>query len=71
MTQEAEKILFRFISEEVERSERGEITPNTIRNPIKAFKLLLEMNDVISISCALNVHKQVLLAIYSILVHSL
>lgn len=39
--QVAEKILFKYINEQVQRSERGEITPNTIRNPIKAFKLLL------------------------------
>lgn len=48
--QEAEIILIRYINEQVERSERGEISPNTIRNPIKAFKLLLEMNDVTSIN---------------------
>lgn len=40
--QEVEKILFRYINEQVERSERGEIAQNTIRNLIKAFKLLLE-----------------------------
>ena len=32
------------------RSERGEISKNTIRNPLKAIKLLLEMNDVTSIN---------------------
>lgn len=48
--QQEERILFRYINEQVERSERGEITANTIRNPIKAFRLLLEMNDVTSIN---------------------
>jgi integrase len=45
-----EGILFNYINGQVERSERGEISPNTIRNPIKAFRLLLEMNDVTSIN---------------------
>lgn len=48
--QEAEKILFRYINKQVERSERGEISPNTIRNPIKAIRLLLEMSDLTSIN---------------------
>ncbi|MGH9995853.1 MAG: hypothetical protein ACRD4J_11535 [Nitrososphaeraceae archaeon] len=48
--QKVEKILFNYINKQVERSERGEITPNTIRNPIKAFRLLLEMNDVTTIN---------------------
>jgi hypothetical protein len=37
--EEAEKILFKYINKEVQRSERGEISPNTIRNPIKAFRV--------------------------------
>jgi integrase len=48
--QQAEKILFKYINSQVERSERGEISANTIRNPIKAFRLLLETNDVTSIN---------------------
>ena len=47
---DAEKILVKYINEQVERSERGEISKNTIRNPLKAIKLLLEMNDVTSIN---------------------
>ena len=47
---EAEKVLVKYINEQVERSERGEISKNTIRNPLKAIKLLLEMNDVTSIN---------------------
>ena len=47
---ESEKILVKYISHQVERSERGEISKNTIRNPLKAIKLCLEMNDVNSIN---------------------
>jgi integrase len=48
--QQAEKILFKYINSQVERSECGEISANTIRNPIKVFRLLLETNDVTSIN---------------------
>jgi integrase len=47
---DVEKILFDYIKKQVERSKQGEISPNTIRNPIKAIKLLLEMNDVVNIN---------------------
>lgn len=47
---EAEKILVKYIKEQVERSESGEISKNTIRNPNKAIKLMLDMNDVTSIN---------------------
>lgn len=43
-------MLVKYINQQVERSERGEISKNTIRNPLKAIKLLLEMNDVTSIN---------------------
>jgi hypothetical protein len=46
----AEKLLVKYINDQVDRSERGEISKNTLRNPIKAIKLLLDMNDVTSIN---------------------
>jgi integrase len=42
----AEKKIISFINELVERANEGQITESTIRNPLKAIKLLLEMNDV-------------------------
>ncbi|MGH9984414.1 MAG: hypothetical protein ACRD8W_10725 [Nitrososphaeraceae archaeon] len=47
---EAERLLIKYINNQVERADRGEISKNTIRNPLKAIKLLLEMNDVVSIN---------------------
>jgi hypothetical protein len=47
--QKMEKILLDHINKQVERSEFGEITAGTIHNPIKAFRLLLDMNDVTAI----------------------
>lgn len=41
----AEKRVISYIIEEVQRAEEGQITESTIRNPLKAIKLLLEMND--------------------------
>ena len=46
----AEKILISYIDKLVDRAERGEISKNTIRNPKKTIKLLLDMNDVTSIN---------------------
>ena len=42
----AEKKIILFINEQVQRAEEGQITESTIRNPLKAIKLLLEMNDI-------------------------
>jgi integrase len=42
----AEKKVMSYIIEQVQRAEEGQITESTIRNPLKAIKLLLEMNDV-------------------------
>jgi integrase len=42
----AEKKVISYIIEQVQRAEEGQITESTIRNPLKAIKLLLEMNDV-------------------------
>jgi len=42
----AEKKVILFINEQVQRAEEGQITESTIRNPLKAIKLLLEMNDI-------------------------
>jgi integrase len=44
--QAAEKKIISYIDEEVQRAEEGQITEITIRNPLKAIKVLLEMNDV-------------------------
>ena len=44
--QVAEKKIILYVNEEVHRAEEGLITESTIRNPLKAIKLLLEMNDV-------------------------
>jgi hypothetical protein len=46
----AEKILISYIDKLVDRAERGEISKNTIRDPKKTIKLLLDMNDVTSIN---------------------
>jgi small-conductance mechanosensitive channel len=45
---EAERLLIKYINNQVERADRGETSQNTIRNPLKAIKLLLEMNDVVT-----------------------
>jgi integrase len=42
----AEKKVISYIIQQVQRAEEGQITESTIRNPLKAIKLLLEMNDV-------------------------
>jgi hypothetical protein len=42
----ADKEVISYIIEQVQRAEKGQITESTIRNPLKAIKLLLEMNDV-------------------------
>ena len=42
----AEKKVISYIIEQTQRAEEGHITESTIRNPLKAIKLLLEMNDV-------------------------
>lgn len=42
----AERRIISFINELVERANDGQITESTIRNPLKAIKILLEMNDV-------------------------
>jgi integrase len=42
----AEKKVISYIIQQVQRIEEGQITESTIRNPLKAIKLLLEMNDV-------------------------
>ncbi len=44
--QVVEKKIISYINEEVHRADKGLITKITIRNPLKAIKLLLEMNDV-------------------------
>lgn len=44
--QVSEKKIISYINEEVHRADEGLITESTIRNPLKAIKLLLEMNDV-------------------------
>jgi integrase len=44
--QVAERKIISFINEQAERAEEGQISESTIRNPLKAIKLLLEMNDV-------------------------
>jgi integrase len=41
----AERKIISFINEQVRREDEGQITESTIRNPLKAIKLLLEMND--------------------------
>jgi hypothetical protein len=41
----AERTVILYINEQVQRAEEGQITESTIRNPLKAIKLLLEMND--------------------------
>lgn len=43
--QVAERKIISFINEQVERADQGQIAESTIRNPLKAIKLLLEMND--------------------------
>lgn len=43
--QVAEKKVISYINQEVLRAEAGQIAESTIRNPLKAIKLLLEMND--------------------------
>jgi len=43
--QVAEKKIISYINEQVQRAEEGMITESTIRNPLKAIKVLLEMND--------------------------
>lgn len=43
--QVAEKKVISYINEQVQRADEGQITESTIRNPLKAIKLLLEMND--------------------------
>lgn len=47
---DVEKILIRYVNHLVERVERGELSRGTIRNPIKVIKLLLEMNDIVTIN---------------------
>ncbi|MGH9953635.1 MAG: hypothetical protein ACRD5J_18615, partial [Nitrososphaeraceae archaeon] len=47
---EVEKLLILYVNHLVERVERGELARGTIRNPIKVVKLLLEMNDIVSIN---------------------
>jgi integrase len=42
----AEKQIISYINELVERADKGQITNGTIRNPLKAIRLLLEMNDI-------------------------
>ena len=43
--QVAERKVISYINEQVQRVDEGQITESTIRNPLKAIKLLLEMND--------------------------
>ena len=38
--------VLRFAQAEKERVEKGEISPGTLRNYIKAVKLFCEMNDI-------------------------
>jgi hypothetical protein len=38
--------LLKFAQEQKERVERGELSPPTLRNYIKAIKLFCEMNDI-------------------------
>jgi site-specific recombinase XerC len=45
-----EKILIQYVNHLVERVERRELAGGTIRNPIKVVRLLLEMNDIITIN---------------------
>ena len=45
-----EKILISFISGQNDRVEKGEITAGTVNNAIKPVKILLEMNDVITVN---------------------
>lgn len=47
---EVEKILIQYVNHLVERVERDELARGTIRNPIKVVKLLLEMNDILTIN---------------------
>jgi integrase len=44
--QVAEKKVISYINEQVQIADDGQITESTIRNPLKAIKLLLEMNDI-------------------------
>jgi len=39
----AEKKIISYVNEEVHRAEEGLITESTIRNPLKAIKLLLDI----------------------------
>jgi integrase len=45
-----EKRIISFINEQNSRAEKGEITAGTVGNAIKAVRLLLEMNDVITLN---------------------
>lgn len=47
---EVEKILIQYVNHLVEGVERDELARGTIRNPIKVVKLLLEMNDILTIN---------------------
>ena len=47
---EVEKKIISFISSQSSRAENGEITGATVGNSLKAIRLLLEMNDVVSLN---------------------